>query len=278
MNNRLLKNGKFLKYKADRISVGLVACLFAAQLFMLFYASVPVAILFSLVTTVLFQFSLGCITHHQQHNGFFHNYTLNRIYELVMGIQTRAWPYSWTLHHVLGHHPNYLNQPPEDNPDESCWTDQQGNQMTRLQYTFYVGNRINLEIWKVGKKHPKMFKRWVFYRCLALALIAPLAIYNIWNYIIIFYIPSIISYYGTVWVTYKHHAGLRTKNDFEASYNVVDKLYNATSFNLGYHTAHHYKQAVHWSLLPELHDEIKEHIPADCYLQLEGLLLKPIPA
>jgi fatty acid desaturase len=31
--------------------------------------------------------------------------------------------------------------------------------------------------------------------------------------------------------------------------------------NLGYHTAHHYKQGVHWSKLPALHEKIKDKIP-----------------
>ncbi len=272
MNNPLQNNGRYLKFAADRRTVGLVAVTFALQLTVYATAPIPVAILFSIVYMATIHFSVGAATHNQQHHNIFHSYSLNRIFELLMGMQTRAWPYSWTLHHILGHHPNYINQPPEETPDESCWTDHEGNQMSRWQYTLYVGLRINHEIWKVGKKHPKVFRKWVFYRVVALAMIAPLAVYDFWSYFVVFWLTSWWTYFGTVYLTYRHHAGLRTKNPFEASYNIMGRFFNILSFNLGYHTAHHYRHAVHWSLLPELHEEIKEHIPAHCYMGTKRFL------
>jgi fatty acid desaturase len=64
----------------------------------------------------------------------------------------------------------------------------------------------------------------------------------------------------TAWVTYDHHAGVDSDNPFEASYNNTNRLFNVLTGNLGYHTAHHYSQGLHWSKLPELHEEIKSKI------------------
>ena len=75
----------------------------------------------------------------------------------------------------------------------------------------------------------------------------------------------ISSLFFTAWVTYAHHAGLDVDNDFEASYNIMAPIYNTLTGNLGYHTAHHHKQGLHWSLLPELHEKIKDKIPAYLY-------------
>lgn len=33
--------------------------------------------------------------------------------------------------------------------------------------------------------------------------------------------------------------------------------------NLGYHTAHHKRPGTHWSLLPDVHEGIKDEIPAE---------------
>ncbi|RLA27333.1 MAG: fatty acid desaturase, partial [Gammaproteobacteria bacterium] len=50
---------------------------------------------------------------------------------------------------------------------------------------------------------------------------------------------------------------------FQASYNNTNRLFNLLTGNLGYHTAHHYRQRLHWSKLPELHEKIKDRIPLE---------------
>jgi fatty acid desaturase len=65
--------------------------------------------------------------------------------------------------------------------------------------------------------------------------------------------------------TYKHHVGLDTQDEFSASHNNLTGWYNLFTGNLGYHTAHHHKQGIHWSKLPELHEKIKGNIPKSCY-------------
>jgi fatty acid desaturase len=76
----------------------------------------------------------------------------------------------------------------------------------------------------------------------------------------------ISSLFFTAWVTYAHHAGLDVDNDFEASYNIMSPVYNLLTGNLGYHTAHHHKQGLHWSRLPALHEKIKDQIPERLFL------------
>jgi fatty acid desaturase len=83
--------------------------------------------------------------------------------------------------------------------------------------------------------------------------------------VMVFLLPMIVTHFYTAWVTYDHHAGLATDSPFEGSYNIVNRWFNRLTGNLGYHTAHHYKQGVHWSRLPELHEQIKDRIPAHCY-------------
>jgi fatty acid desaturase len=82
----------------------------------------------------------------------------------------------------------------------------------------------------------------------------------------LFGIPMVTGMLITAWATYDHHADLDEEEDhFKASYNITNPIYNLVTGNLGYHTAHHYKQGVHWSKLPELHEKIKHNIPDHCY-------------
>jgi fatty acid desaturase len=47
----------------------------------------------------------------------------------------------------------------------------------------------------------------------------------------------------------------------------MNRWFNYLTGNLGYHTAHHYKQGLHWSKLPALHDEIVHKIPDECMVK-----------
>jgi fatty acid desaturase len=92
----------------------------------------------------------------------------------------------------------------------------------------------------------------------------------------VFILPMMVSLLFTAWVTYGHHSGLDVDNDFEASYNIMSPIFNLLTGNLGYHTAHHHKQGLHWSRLPELHEKIKDKIPERLFLteHLGSSLLK----
>jgi fatty acid desaturase len=82
----------------------------------------------------------------------------------------------------------------------------------------------------------------------------------------------IVSLIFTAWVTYDHHSGLDTDDPFEASYNNTNRVFNFLTGNLGYHTAHHYRQGLHWSKLPELHEKIKSRIPPELIRNSEFVL------
>jgi fatty acid desaturase len=85
--------------------------------------------------------------------------------------------------------------------------------------------------------------------------------------LLLFVLPMVTGLLITAWATYDHHAGLHEKEDhFKASHNNLNQLFNFLTGNLGYHTAHHYKQGLHWSQLPALHETIKHKIPDNLYL------------
>jgi fatty acid desaturase len=117
----------------------------------------------------------------------------------------------------------------------------------------------------VGKRYPKAQKVFVVFSLITLAILLGLIAYRPLQSLFIFVLPMIISLLFTAWVTYDHHSGLHTDDEFEASYNITGRLFNLLTGNLGYHTAHHHKQGLHWSKLPALHEQIKDKIPAQLY-------------
>jgi fatty acid desaturase len=82
------------------------------------------------------------------------------------------------------------------------------------------------------------------------------------NALLVILVPGFLTLVHTAWATYEHHAGHYPTSHFDASFNKTNPIYNFMTCNLGLHTAHHYRPGVHWSLLPGLHAEIADRIPA----------------
>jgi fatty acid desaturase len=154
---------------------------------------------------------------------------------------------------------NYLDQ----SKDESAWKRADGTQMGVIEYTINVAVTGYLRAFGVGKRYPKFQKSFIAMGFLNLFLLLVLAYFKPFATAVIFALPMLIVYLGTCWTTYYHHAGLDTEDPLEASHNNLNKFYNIVSGNLGYHTAHHMKQALHWSKLPEYHSTIADKIPSE---------------
>jgi fatty acid desaturase len=195
--------------------------------------------------------------HHHQHLSTFRYAPLNRLLEFFYALHTGVTTNLWVLHHVLGHHHHFLDQ----TKDESGWKRKDGKVMGELEYSTKVAFTAYYRGYQVGKTHPKLQRDFVLFGVITLLLVVALVWYRPLQGLFLFVLPMITGLWLTSWVTYEHHAGLDTQNPFEASYNNLHKWYNRLTGNLGYHTAHHYKQGVHWSQLPALHESIKDKIP-----------------
>ncbi len=253
---------RWLRYKADRRSVTLTSVMFAAHAGVFFFAPTWIAVLFVIPLAVGSMF-ISAINHHHQHFNTFRLAWMNRIYDLALSLQTGIAPFAWVLHHNLGHHVNYLNQRPHPEPDESKWTRPDGSQMGRIEYTIDLLLNHQLDIIRVGRRYPKYLRAFLLMKIPLYALIGFALYLNPINTFLVILLPGFITLVHTSWVTYGHHAGIYSTDHYEASWNCVNPLFNYLSCNLGYHTAHHKRPGVHWSLLPKYHDEIKDRIPPE---------------
>jgi fatty acid desaturase len=84
---------------------------------------------------------------------------------------------------------------------------------------------------------------------------------------LVFLLPAFLTLFHTIWATYEHHAGCAGSDHLDASRNRDNRAYNWLTGNLGLHTAHHKRPGLHWSLLPELHETIRDQIPEDQILE-----------
>ena len=201
--------------------------------------------------------------HHHQHLSTFHQPLLNRLLELCYAFHTGITTNAWVLHHVLGHHVNYLDQA----KDESAWKRRDGATMGELEYTIFTAVNGYLRAFQVARRYPRHQAGFFGMGLVVLLLLGAALAWNPLAALFVFAIPMLAGYVITCWHTYCHHAGLDTQNPYEASHNIMHRSYNVLTGNLGYHTAHHVKPKLHWSKLPQFHATIADRIPDHLYIE-----------
>lgn len=250
---------RVLRYRADAWPVAFTCMVLAVQL-AIFSAvgSLWIAALLVLAFQPIQAVAIAC-NHYQHHKNVFTWRPLNRLYEVVLFLQTGMPPYLITLHHNLGHHAHYLD--PEQ--DTLRWKRPDGS--VRSLAECLVHNFAGHFTWtmRIGRRFPKIYRKlkvWLVVSCLPLAVflwLDPL------RTSIVFLLPMAGALFNVARLGYEQHAGLDLDDHLTASRNVESRLYNLVTFNSGFHTAHHLKPGRHWSELPQLHREIRDEIPED---------------
>lgn len=251
------------RHPEDRVPVLLFVLLFALDLAVFFFAKSWWLPILWLGVCAIPKGWVSAWNHHHQHVPMFRHALPNRLLEIVFGFQTGVTSHAWFLHHVLGHHRNYLDQ----EKDESRWKRTDGSVMSELEYSVITALTAYPRALKVGLANRKYLPVFLGMGALQAALLAAFFVINPFNAVFVFLLPMALSLYLVAWATYFHHVGLDTTKHSEASYNILHRGYNVVTGNLGYHTAHHTKHGLHWSKLPALHAQLAHEIPATLYRQ-----------
>ena len=72
--------------------------------------------------------------------------------------------------------------------------------------------------------------------------------------LILIVIPQLIGIHFLMASNYLQHADCEVGSEYNHSRNFTGKLFNFMFLNVGYHTAHHLHDRIHWTELPALHE------------------------
>lgn len=252
----------FFRYKIDRLPITLIISVFMIDLCFFFSGQNHYVILAWFIGSFWIKMNICPWNHHHQHCPTFHQKSLNLVLDFIFGFLTGVTSKGWLLHHNLGHHQTYLDQ----TKDEAGWKTKDGKTMGQLRYALEVSSTRYYRSMIVGMKFPKHLMHFLVILAVQFCLLGYFFYLNWFNALFIFLIPMLSGLFVTSWANHSQHADLDTQNEYEASRNMIDPTFNLLTGNLGYHTAHHLKQGLHWSKLSEYHQEIENLIPAACYV------------
>lgn len=243
----------------DVVPVGLIGAVFAAQLAVYFGVHGPLRVLG--LTALLFpiQVNFAGMCHNHHHLNTFRQRALNRVFEVVMFLQLGMLPYVYTLHHNLGHHRHYLDQ----RVDSNRWRRRSGGTMGSWEFAWVLAVNIYPTACRIGREHPALFRRFRRMAGVCAGVLAVLLVVDPVNAFLVFVLPLPFALLLQAQATYYQHAGLEEQDPWRASRSATARLYNLRTFNLGYHTAHHLRPALHWSKLPAFHAAIADDIPRE---------------
>lgn len=249
-----------LRYKEDLRQVIFVVIATSCMLFVYLYndafeTSTLIAISLCLFFVYILTLS---IAHNHYHRTIFKNDKLNCVMNYMLFLTCGTSPYSWTLQHNIGHHLNYLEQINDPAP----WR-VNDKIVTRFKYTLFGTFNIYPYCFKIGKRYPKVFKKFKFHLFVSFFILFTLTLIDPCGALFAIIIPTTLSMFNLIDITYEHHTDLDRSCEFKASRTNVNRIRNWFTFNVGYHTEHHTMPGLHWSKLPKHHENIKHLIPKE---------------
>jgi fatty acid desaturase len=225
------------------------------------YAILPLSMLLAVTAC--------CAKHNHTHCPTFHGRFFNRLMDFWLTFLTGCSTSGIRVAHQVRHHGS--SQSPEDFVRCSLVFG-----MPAWRALFSYVPKVVMETWKHMKADMRLRKRVKLLRDITQerlflwVVVLLLAWWNVPGFLLFFLLPWIFGQWFLIVVNLPQHDGCDEQSRWDHSRNVVGKLSNWFFLNNGYHTAHHEKPGLHWSLLPDWHEH---HVKPNIHSHLNHLSL-----
>jgi len=207
------------------------------------------------VTLFMF-FTTAVISHNHNHLGMWRSKALNLVTSYWIAIFYGHPAVAWVPTHNQVHHK--LNNKPGDSSRSPKWFE--GNHLAALlvypvltnmaqtrdiqEFLKDLWKRDRAAFWAAASEYAVFFGG-----------MAALFVLDWRKTLLFFFIPQQVALFAIQVVNYLQHIETDAYSEWNHSRNFVSRTLNTLLFNNGYHTVHHLKPGVHWSVLPRLHAE-----------------------
>lgn len=205
----------------------------------------------------------GAVQNHNAiHCPVFKKRWMNRAYQVVLTLIYGHPSSSYVPGHNLGHHKA------TDTPKDAMRTSKARFRLNVLNILLFilivaksVASADSAYAKAMRKRHPVWFRQLVIEMSTLISVSAVL-LYLDWKLaLLLWFFPHFYAQWGITGINLLQHDGCDIESKYDHSRNFVDPFLNLLAFNNGYHTIHHMKPGLHWSLAKEAHErEVAPHI------------------
>lgn len=225
------------------------------------------------------------VAHNHMHQPIFHGRFWNRVFQLLLMFGSGQPPTGIVTAHNERHH---VHPDSEHDFVRTSLVDSRWNFINLMTFPFLsvaamIREKPNdLSRWKMTR--PQLYRQAVLERLIFYVTLTVLVILD-WRSTLLFLMtPWLGAQLVLVGVNLLQHQDCDTASEYDHSRNVTGLFVNWILLNNGYHTAHHLRPSLHWSLLPNFHrlHVVPRMNPALDHRTFTGLMLErlrrpPVP-
>lgn len=243
-----------LRYKADRRTLVYMALTTALLPLNWMQESPNLWLIFAACVMAV---PVAVIAHNHNHLGIFKNRRLNRLTDFWITMFYGFPAFAWIPTHNMNHHK--LNN--REGDASATWRfSERNNLLTLVTYPtisgFFQQPKVVGFVKERWRKNPRQA---MFFTAQFLVLVAFIGVALLvdWKKALLYIVlPQQVSLNTVLIFNYVQHVHADEESPVNHSRNFVGWGLNTYLFNNGFHTVHHDKPGLHWSLAPEAHAKI----------------------
>jgi fatty acid desaturase len=240
-----------LHHRADRRQIGIVAVYWALLCSMYFVPACRT--LPFLVLACYFSFLNAVVIHNHLHKGIFKSKLLNRAFRCVLSFGN-LYPASANIasHNLVHHHFDDDGQPDWAAPENVRF---RWHLLNLIHFPNVVGPNTfrGVSRWAKTTRQRDFRRQYLIEQIFAFGLTGILFAYDFWTTLFFVLIPQLWGARGILRINLIQHDGCDVRSEWNHSRNFVGRFFNWIMCNNGYHTIHHNRAGLHWSVLDEVH-------------------------
>lgn len=240
-----------VKHPAEWRQIGIVAVYLGLLAAM--FAVPACRNVFFLAGACYFSFLNAVVIHNHLHQGIFHSRRLNMLWRVILSFGS-LYPASANIpsHNLVHHHFDDDGQPDWAAPDHVSFA---WNLLNLVHFPNVAGPNTfaGVQRWAKLAGRRDFNRQYLIENVFAFGLTGALLVLDFWTALFFIVIPQLYGARCILRINLIQHDRCDTTSEWNHSRNFVGRAFNWIMCNNGYHTIHHNRAGLHWSVLHEEH-------------------------